>query len=600
MNVFKILWTKILIFCRFKHLLSIKLLKHSIIKSNISILLCLISYNRKQLGFKNLSAKQNHVYCKKISLKIIFMKNFTLTVFFLFCSYLSAQTITATIPYQGYDESQAYFGQGEYEIFMDNVDCVLDKPIIMVDGFDPGDTRNLSMLYASLDIAGQNLADILRDEGYDFVALNAPLYTTDGKDIDGGADYIQRNAMVLIELINFINSEKVGSEELVIIGPSMGGLISRYGLAYMEENGLPHETRLYISFDAPHLGANIPIGFQYLINYFAKQLDNDQAQLVVDNVLNSPAAKEMLLDHYSGHLLTDSDFEQDSNLLLPEGAPNFRDAFQTELNDLGFPSDVRNVSMINGSGQGTSIGSPGIEMINTTIDLGATLTADIKINFTPEAGAAINVTNFSTFLAGIPLATFGADAASFSYSDGVDASPGGKSDIASGLGELDDPIIIEFFENLEQSEYSFIPSISAMAIENENDWFAIPNVDNSPFASAHIPDVNEFHVQLTEQNVAFALSEIREVPLSLGESAYANFYLMENPVSEKLTIKRGTNNRFENLEVLVYNSSGQLVLTKNISNTTEVITVDHQLNKGFYILMIHNNTDYFRTKFIVE
>jgi len=37
----------------------------------------LISYNRKQLDFKNLSAKQNHVYCKKISLKIIFMKNIT-------------------------------------------------------------------------------------------------------------------------------------------------------------------------------------------------------------------------------------------------------------------------------------------------------------------------------------------------------------------------------------------------------------------------------------------------------------------------------------------------------------------------------------------
>ena len=256
------------------------------------------------------------------------MKNFTLAVFFLFCSYLSAQTITATISYQGYDESQAYFGQGEYEIFLDNIDGVLDKPIILVDGFDPGDTRDLSMLYTSLDIGGQNLADILRDEGYDLVALNAPLYTTDGKDIDGGADYIQRNAMVFVELINFINSEKVGSEELVIIGPSMGGLISRYGLAYMEENSIPHETRLYISFDSPHLGANIPIGFQYLINYFAKQLDNDQAQLVVDNVLNSPAAKEMLVDHYTGHLLSGSDFEQDSNLLLPFGAPNFRDAFR--------------------------------------------------------------------------------------------------------------------------------------------------------------------------------------------------------------------------------------------------------------------------------
>ena len=87
-------------------------------------------------------------------------------------------------------------------------------------------------------------------------------------------------------------------------------------------------------------------------------MDNDQAQLVVDNVLNSPAAKEMLVDHYTGHLLSGSDFEQDSNLLLPVGAPNFRDAFQTELNDLGFPTNVRNVSMINGSGQGTSIGNP--------------------------------------------------------------------------------------------------------------------------------------------------------------------------------------------------------------------------------------------------
>jgi len=406
--------------------------------------------------------------------------------------------------------------------------------------------------------------------------------------------------MVFVELINFINSEKVGSEELVIIGPSMGGLISRYGLAYMEENSIPHETRLYISFDSPHLGANIPIGFQYLINYFAKQLDNDQAQLVVDNVLNSPAAKEMLVDHYTGHLLSGSDFEQDSNLLLPVGAPNFRDAFQTELNDLGFPTNVRNVSMINGSGQGTTIGNPGMEMINTTLDLGATITADIKINFTPEAGEFINVTNFSTFLAGIPIASFGADAESFSFSDGVDSSPGGKSDIASGLGEVDDPIIIDFFENLEQSEYSFIPSVSAMAMENENDWYVSPNIDNSPFVNAHIPDVNEFHVQLTEQNVAFALSEIREGPLSTEETAYSNFYLVENPVNEKLIVRLGSNNNYSNLEVLVYNTSGQLVLAENIFNPSEVLSLNHYLNSGIYILIINNNNHFFRTKFIVK
>src|SRR5690554_1993748 len=71
----------------------------------------------------------------------------------------ASQTITASIAYKGYDETQAYFGQGEYEIFLDLVDGVLDKPIIILDGFDPGDTRKIGPIYASLSFGGQNMAD---------------------------------------------------------------------------------------------------------------------------------------------------------------------------------------------------------------------------------------------------------------------------------------------------------------------------------------------------------------------------------------------------------------------------------------------------------
>ena len=101
------------------------------------------------------------------------------------------------------------------------------------------------------------------------VILNFPNWTaSDGMTlVDGGADFIQRNAFILVKLINEINSMKVGSEQNVIIGPSMGGLISRYALRYMEQNTLDHDTRLYLSFDSPHLGANVPIGLQYLFNY---------------------------------------------------------------------------------------------------------------------------------------------------------------------------------------------------------------------------------------------------------------------------------------------------------------------------------------------
>ena len=78
------------------------------------------------------------------------------------------------------------------------------------------------------------------------MVLNFPIYTRpDGiTNIDGGVDYIQRNARVMIELINYINANKVGNQELVVIGPSMGGLITRMALRYMEMNGMDHKTRL--------------------------------------------------------------------------------------------------------------------------------------------------------------------------------------------------------------------------------------------------------------------------------------------------------------------------------------------------------------------
>jgi len=121
-----------------------------------------------------------------------------------------SQIVTANIPYQGYDETQAYLGQGEYEIFLDTQNSVLDKPILILDGFDPGESRDIGTIYASMSFDGQNLGDILRNEGFDIVVLNAPIYTVSGKTIDGGGDYIQRNAMVLAAMIQILNADKVG------------------------------------------------------------------------------------------------------------------------------------------------------------------------------------------------------------------------------------------------------------------------------------------------------------------------------------------------------------------------------------------------------
>ncbi len=534
------------------------------------------------------------------------MKNFYVTLLCLLVSFqfFSQTVITATIPYQGYDEAQPLFGQGEYQIFLDNADGVLDKPVIIIDGFDPGDSRDINALYNALDYGSGNLADFIRDEGFDVVILNAPLYTTNGVDIDGGADYIQRNAMVLIELINQLNAQKVGNEELVVIGPSMGGLIARYALAYMEQNSLPHETRLYISFDSPHLGANIPITIQYLFNYLAESQGDPDAQQAIDESLNSPAAKQMLIDHYSAHLLAGSTYEQDPALLLPMGASGFRDVFQTELDNLGFPQQTRNVAMINGSNNGTMIGYPGIEVINTTLDLGSGVTTDIILHFTPPASQINTVTDFASFFIGIPLATFSADAEAFSYTAGVDSAPGGFSTFSSGLAGSTNPVIIDFINALQQDEYCFIPAISALAITNETNWFATPDiggVHNSPFVTTYIPPDNEPHTLITPENAQFAIDEILNGDLGMVDNTVVSRYVLaNNPAKEDVKILLNTNLNYSNIKVEIFSITGQKVFHFKPSVYDNQLVFSPQLKTGVYLLKISDSETVFSTRLVVE
>jgi surfactin synthase thioesterase subunit len=52
-------------------------------------------------------------------------------------------------------------------------------------------------------------------------------------------DYLQRNAFVLVNLLQQIQGIVGPQTTVALAGASMGGLVSRYALAYMETNGLP-------------------------------------------------------------------------------------------------------------------------------------------------------------------------------------------------------------------------------------------------------------------------------------------------------------------------------------------------------------------------
>lgn len=506
-------------------------------------------------------------------------------------------TITATIPYQGYDETAPYFGQAEYQIFPDNGNGILDKPIILVEGFDPNNGRDIPAIYGMLNYGtGQNLADDLRNQGFDIVILNFPTYTRPATStlVNGGGDYIQRNAMVLVELINQINATKVGTEKNVIIGPSMGGLIARYGLRYMEMNSLTHDTRLYISFDAPHNGANIPIGFQHLFNYMANgPLGDATVQALVDSMLKSSASREMLIDQYEAHLQAGSAFEFDPAVVLPTGKPGFRNAFQGELDAMGFPQLTRNVAISNGAGNASMNGTPDMVVMDHTFNITTTQRAIINLRFTPLANQTNQVSRFrgQANVIGFWITAYESMANSKApvNTDGLDSAPGGKFDISSLAGAAgSNALLTEFFANLNISYFDFVPTNSSLAISGAPSWYTPVTASSvTPFAATQVPTANENHVTLTTANMAFALNEILNPQMAVAEHTFPGLQV-ENPVGNTINLFSG--NTISNATLSVVDLTGKTIFTESNLNITGNFQIPVSLTQGMYFLSIRNSS----------
>lgn len=455
-------------------------------------------------------------------------------------------------------------GKCEYEVFL-SPDGILDKPIFVIDGFDPSDTRNVAAVYNLLtytDAGGvtRNLGDKVRtEEGFDVVIVNFPNYTNAlGNVKDGGADFVERNALSLVTVIELINSQKIGAEQNVVIGPSMGGLISRYALRYMEQNSLNHQTRLWVSFDSPHYGANVPIGLQHLFNYFAYGYgDSDAVKPLVEGMLRSPAARQMLVDHFDAHTtsiigVSDPRVPTTGLPLTPAGAPNYRTNFQNRMNTMGFPQTTRNVSMTNGSGvnakfkakNGTDI-LPGFDLIGTpsspaNIDTGAVIAiintrALTFCEFMPNAGVneeIVNVNIQAQIFFWITQDTFIARATQTATTNGVDSASGGLFDmsgLAASLG-TGNAVLTNFLAAMKSDYFSFIPTVSAMALNvggvitanqpnyyfninlgvKDTPWDGINTTtsNTTPFKNWYMPPTNEGHVKINQGNVDFIWCEI--------------------------------------------------------------------------------------------
>tara|TARA_B100000795_G_C22798541_1_gene440622 strand:- start:56 stop:3163 length:3108 start_codon:yes stop_codon:yes gene_type:complete len=501
----------------------------------------------------------------------------------------SFQGFESAYPFTGYELGDSPIkGKLEYRIFFrSNASTAsLNKPIIIIDGFDPGDKRKIQDIDSNedpdkhrsidemmeyIDDGGtpRKLIQGLTTKGYDVIIVNHPIYTSNGGiEVDGGADYIERNALTHVTLYQHINdllAQNNSDEELVIFGPSMGGQISRYALAYMEANNIEHNTRLWVSVDSPHLGANIPIGLQTIVRQVMS--DNVMAQDFVQNHLGSPAAKQQLIEQLSGwnnsnvHQLFLNGRTISQGFSETRGHPFYTKYYNNLFNNglpgsNGYPQNTRRVALVNGSLQGVkNFDSPAIENIGS---------------FVNDGQIALNVRAFQSLCAPWPfqnncwdihigslesytMPSLGVNSKTSRYKNFFDDdakfvfnnnSRGSMDNVAGGyfngysqladpidgtdpigpstlLGKLSDALggaNISVYTNVQV--HSFIPTISSLGFSNPDfNWTQNLNRDlvctnEIPFDNYFGPKNNQGHTSFTQSSIEWIYAELDEAPLS--------------------------------------------------------------------------------------
>lgn len=233
----------------------------------------------------------------------------------------------------------------------------LKKTIIYIEGIDHGDAlaiddRDGAYMYQTM-IKAMHVND-LRNFGYQIATINWKNSRRDIKD----------NAHTLQEVIKYFKCEQATSgdtgthQQFVIIAESMGGLVARYAMCDWEQNWstiggcLPekmHNTRLLITWDSPHQGANMPIAVQHFYRntsrflFGANTITQWLAGKITKSLLDATAVKQMLVYHVDTYNPTTKEYSEHSK----------RTDFKDDLNDLGnYPQYAKLVAYSNGSLKG--------------------------------------------------------------------------------------------------------------------------------------------------------------------------------------------------------------------------------------------------------
>lgn len=556
-------------------------------------------------------------------------------------------------------DTNGALGQLEYRIFYgdQNTNNTIKKPFIIVDGFDPGDKRRIILddcnpdcqkltknfnpfKYESISklMKYNNETSDLKAQltalNYDVIIVNFPTYKNNlGQTVDGGADDIFRNGRTVASFLQKINADikaNGSTEKLVLVGPSMGGQITRYALAYMEKKQQEtgnvlwnHNTRIYLSMDSPHQGASIPLATQGDLYFLGELLEKEDARSKYRDVINSKAARQMLLTiagPQSNFYNTDHDVYNQE--LTSNGVTGSK----------GYPilNGIRKLAIANGSMSGVRNVNPSGKFYEVValVKLRSILTLGIRIAkkpvfrinnwFMPDKNSTSTLLqNFSQE----PSQTVNWNLTNNLWMGSLDAVPGGSFNAANDLKDevynslkstngftspyglfpllwTGEKLIVEQripnSADISIAPQAFIPTHSALDTNGFSDWYQpvdknLVCTNQTPFNSYYGENTNMGHITFTDNMVKWLLEELN------GNSQPPYFSIQANMLTGNNTICLNTNNTYQldackvpspatwvvtpNLQIVSF--TGYSVVVKSLTNGVGTITATFQNGQIF-------------------
>ncbi len=236
-----------------------------------------------------------------------------------------------------------------------------EKAVIYLEGIDILDfetsfNRTADQVYS--EMIDYPYISQLRNYGYDFYVVDWANSRID----------MTINAMNVVMLLDSLKGAIDNDHEFIIMGESMGGVIARYALTFMEspsylnpvnfpnanERERMHNCRQMFTIDSPHQGASIPLSMQHLYDVIATSAGSifgtpmlgRKVMSHYNMFLDSKAAKQLLIYHVD----TKSGWGQYKNYSEHQD----RTDFMNDLQNLGdYPSHCKKIALSNGALNGT-------------------------------------------------------------------------------------------------------------------------------------------------------------------------------------------------------------------------------------------------------